>query len=275
VNFEFQYKTYMKENNILITSDSDILDYDLTAKILNVKKLKKENLKSNRIISNKSSSINSNKSLFKVINNPSPRDNDPEINKNNSDQIYYQANKSNFINNNILNPNYNLNSNASLLNAPSISKINNDFKDYKSLFGNNQNPKILLIDDQKFIRKSLANILYLILKEKILMWDIIEGGDGIDLLNYIIEDNKNNNIIKLIITDENMEFINGTKAIELIRYLENENKIIKNNNIVITSSAEENEELNKYYKGIGANDILAKPCTQENLLIILEKLKIF
>jgi len=197
------------------------------------------------------------------------------IRKNIGDRINYNFKNNDFINKkNFLSKNFEFNSNETILKPSLISKIIHDKNDYKYLLVYNRIPKILLIDDQKFVRSSLGNILNLILKEKKLKWDIIEGADGIDLLNYVIEDNKNNKMIKLIFTDENMEYINGTKAIEIIRYLEKGNKILKNNNILISTSEQDDKELKTFYKSIGVNFIFSKPCDKDSLLNIPEKMSI-
>ncbi len=54
---------------------------------------------------------------------------------------------------------------------------------------------------------------------------IIEGKDGVDLISHIIRDQLNQNRIACIITDENMEFLNGSDAIKIIRNLEKSNRI--------------------------------------------------
>jgi len=53
----------------------------------------------------------------------------------------------------------------------------------------------------------------------------LEGSDGIDTLKFIMDDQKNNNMIKCIITDELMEFVDGSLSISILRQLEKENKI--------------------------------------------------
>lgn len=135
--------------------------------------------------------------------------------------------------------------------------------------------KILIVDDHKFILDSLKNIIQISLKYLNLEnnFEVIEGRDGVDLLSYVIYDQINDNLIKCVITDENMEYINGSEAIEILRKLENSNKIKK---ILIVSLTAFVDDYNKNkIKNSGADYIFSKPCNQniisnfikENLLV--------
>jgi len=68
----------------------------------------------------------------------------------------------------------------------------------------------MIVDDNKFIRESLPVLVKNILKSynKINEYEVIEGSDGVDILSVLIDDQKNNNLLKCILTDENMEYIN-------------------------------------------------------------------
>jgi len=89
----------------------------------------------------------------------------------------------------------------------------------KNKCGKNINPivnikknKILIIDDHKIIRESLVVLIKKILKNlnKENIFEIIEGFDGVDILSSLIHDQSKENEIKCVITDENMEYINGS-----------------------------------------------------------------
>jgi len=69
---------------------------------------------------------------------------------------------------------------------------------------------ILVVDDNQFIRYSIKYILCEIFKEFKKDFQILEGCDGIDTLKFIMDDQKNNNLIKCLITDELMEFVDGS-----------------------------------------------------------------
>jgi len=87
--------------------------------------------------------------------------------------------------------------------------------------------------------------------------DIIEGADGVDLIYQIIKD-QTCNLIKAVIIDENMEYVNGSEAITFIRKLQSLNKV---KNIYISSITAFEDEFNKRnIMKSGADDILSKPC---------------
>ena len=56
-------------------------------------------------------------------------------------------------------------------------------------------------------------------KEKQLDYEIIQCTDGMDILKFILDENIFDHI-KIIITDENMEYLNGSEAIKIIRMIE-------------------------------------------------------
>jgi len=72
--------------------------------------------------------------------------------------------------------------------------------------------KILIIDDHKLIRESLVFLIKKALKNLKMnnYFEIIEGCDGVDMLNFLIKYQTKENEIKCIFTDENMEYINGS-----------------------------------------------------------------
>jgi len=80
--------------------------------------------------------------------------------------------------------------------------------------------------------------------------EIIKGDDGLDILSNVIEDQFNGNLIKCIITDENMEFINGTEAIGFLDRLQRRNKI-RSLSVIMLSSYEDN-----YMKKVNLNESL-------------------
>ena len=132
-------------------------------------------------------------------------------------------------------------------------------------FTNENNFTILVIDDHKFVRNSIVNLIKNVLKVlQIKNAEIIEGCDGIELLNIVMKDK--NNLIKYIFTDENMMFLNGSEAVRLIRKLEQDEKI-KNYKIVSITAFDDEETKNNILKS-GMNKILPKPCLKSDLLNI-------
>jgi CheY-like chemotaxis protein len=102
-------------------------------------------------------------------------------------------------------------------------------------------------------------------------YDVIQCYDGIDILNEVINDQKRiKSLIDLIITDENMDFINGTDAIALLRKLEHTKKIRVPHIVSSTTEAyiEEKMEILKVYK------IISKPVNKNSLINLLEGLSI-
>ncbi len=109
--------------------------------------------------------------------------------------------------------------------------------------------------------------------KKEIEYEIIEGKDGFDILNNIINDQYNNNLIKCVITHENMEYINGSEAIEIIRNLEKNQKI---KNVVIGTITAFQDEFNiTKIKSSGANQILPKPCSEKIMKDFFVDNKIF
>jgi signal transduction histidine kinase len=86
--------------------------------------------------------------------------------------------------------------------------------------------EIVIVDDNSMLLSSLKNMINKVLvKEKMDDLKITCGSDGIDLLKIIMDDQKNENIIKVVFVDEFMEYMNGSDAIRIIRDLENQSKI--------------------------------------------------
>ena len=128
---------------------------------------------------------------------------------------------------------------------------------------------IVVVDDHKFIRQTIIKLIEQVLCEsQINDIEIIELCDGIELLNTVIKDKSN--LIKCIFSDENMEFMNGSEAIRIIRKLEGNNRIPCYRIVSIT--AFEDIETKNYLSKSGFNSILIKPCTKSNIRNILQNL---
>ena len=135
-----------------------------------------------------------------------------------------------------------------------LSKTNFDF----SLnLRNEENLKIIVVDDQGLVRKNRINDV-----------ELIEFSDGIELLKEIIKD-KNYQII-YIFTDENMEFLNGSDTVKIIRKME-ENKKIQNYPIVSITAFEDTATRQKIINS-GVNSIIKKPCNKPDITNLLSKL---
>jgi hypothetical protein len=92
-----------------------------------------------------------------------------------------------------------------------------------------------------------------------------EASDGCDIIYSVFKDQMENKKIKSIITDGNMEFINSSEAIRILKGLEKNNKI---------KPAFEDEISRKIIKSSGVNYFFSKPCTENKLNKFFEEFKI-
>ncbi len=132
---------------------------------------------------------------------------------------------------------------------------------------NTNSIKLVIVDDHKFVREHTINLLKLLLKDfSNSLYEIVECCDGIELLNIVRLDTAN--LIKLILVDENMEYLNGSESVKIIRNLEF-NKKIKQYHIVSITAFDDEQTKERILKS-GVNSILNKPCNKSNLSIILK-----
>ena len=132
--------------------------------------------------------------------------------------------------------------------------------------------KILLIDDNHFINEASINVVSKVLKEAGSRMEIIVGSDGADLIYQVIQDQSKGNEIKCILTDENMEYINGSEAIRIVRKLEKSLKI-KFINIISVTGNEDSGSTNEIRKA-GAQLVLNKPLSKNVIKGILKDLNL-
>eukprot|EP00340_Litonotus_pictus_P007270 CAMPEP_0170528860 /NCGR_PEP_ID=MMETSP0209-20121228/14291_1 /TAXON_ID=665100 ORGANISM="Litonotus pictus, Strain P1" /NCGR_SAMPLE_ID=MMETSP0209 /ASSEMBLY_ACC=CAM_ASM_000301 /LENGTH=537 /DNA_ID=CAMNT_0010820275 /DNA_START=5008 /DNA_END=6621 /DNA_ORIENTATION=- len=83
---------------------------------------------------------------------------------------------------------------------------------------------IVVVDDSLHNRNTLCNLLRSIVKNQDLPITILSGNDGVDLLWYLIDDQENNRIL-CAFSDENMDYMNGSKAVEILRQYEKDRKL--------------------------------------------------
>lgn len=107
---------------------------------------------------------------------------------------------------------------------------------YLSVF--NDKLKIMVVDDNKYIRQSVKNVISTIMKNNKKDFEIVEGNDGVDIIEKLVKDQQRNSLIRCIVTDENMEYLNGSEAIKLLRDLERNNKF-KNTPIISLTAFED------------------------------------
>ena len=121
---------------------------------------------------------------------------------------------------------------------------------------NNTKNMILVVDDSKTLIKAVIKLLR---TNKFFNdnFRTIEGSDGIDILKYLMDDQINGSRIKLVITDENMEYLCGSSAISIIRDLQLHNKM-KDIFIVSLTAFIDEENISNIMKK-GADLVLSKP----------------
>ena len=123
--------------------------------------------------------------------------------------------------------------------------------------------KILVVDDSKYILDAMKNLIKKILKETKCGLEVITGLDGVDIIKNVIDDQTQGNLIKCIITDENMDHINGSEAIKFLRSLERQNKI--KHVIIISATSQEGIQSINYIKEAGAQLVMSKPLSRQTL----------
>lgn len=148
------------------------------------------------------------------------------------------------------------------LTRPPIKKRSNS-----QLLLNLNKKKIIVADDTDSIRKSIRKLL--LKNSKILTdFEIIEVKDGIEILNQIVSDQTEGNKIKMIITDENMEYMSGSAAISILKNLEKDSKI---KSVYIASlTAFDSEDTKNSILNKGADIVLKKPIEFSELNRMIE-----
>ena len=102
-------------------------------------------------------------------------------------------------------------------------------------------------------------------------YNTIKVSDGYDIINIFLNDELRKKI-KLILTDENMDFLNGSEAIKFIRQFENSKK--ETPKFLVSLSANEDTSMNQYLSDCGADRILNKPFSKSNCRELFKELKL-
>jgi len=130
-------------------------------------------------------------------------------------------------------------------------------------------PKVLIADDNEIINNSNKKMVSEILNEKGFEFEIIQLFDGLEIIKYILNNNNNYEKIKLILTDESMDCMNGSEAISFIRNFE-KRKGLKPIQIVSLTCYENLATTNNILK-TGADLVLCKPVSKSKLIDIIYK----
>ncbi len=127
----------------------------------------------------------------------------------------------------------------------------------------------MIVDDCISILDSLSKILMEIIKESNSDIKVIKGNDGIDTLKLVYDDQFQDSSIKLIISDENMEFLNGSESFKILKKLEKSTKIKPIKFAILTSDLK-----NDYYQSIGIDKIIDKKYDKNCFRYVLKDLSI-
>ncbi len=156
------------------------------------------------------------------------------------------------------------NMNISLNSQTDSSSSENNLTKKSSSQYRQQSKKIMIVDDNKFINDSIKHLIESIIREFKLDFEVIQGADGIDLLKALVDDQKQGNLIECVFTDENMEYMNGSEAIRIIRDMEKSNKI--KNLKLFSITGQEDIQSSKVILASGADNVLGKPVNKSLLI---------
>lgn len=228
--------------------------------------------------------FNSNKELYSLI-----KSNNSNINLfNNNNNNFWINNSKNQFNNNLEigislnngltsdNNNILINNNIHITNNMLSNQCNLSEKSIKLNSNNKVNSNSLrkcktfiIGDDMTDIRNSIKNLLLQIYANEEI--NIIECADGIEIIYEIyrqfISGNTNNNI-SCVITDQYMNFLNGTDVLKVINKLSEENKIRKMKTVVLTAFLD-SSNLN-FIQKYNPDKLLNKPLSKQQLTKLLK-----
>jgi signal transduction histidine kinase len=148
-----------------------------------------------------------------------------------------------------------------------LAKYNNNNNCICNISNLNNNT-IIVVDDEILTRKSTIRRIEKFCKVYNQDLNILEASDGIECIYYIYQCYKLNINIKFIISDENMNFINGTYSAEIINRVYESKNLRKIKFYIL--SAYENMNINDM-KGVCKS--FTKPLSEKHYLAIYEDLQ--
>lgn len=125
--------------------------------------------------------------------------------------------------------------------------------------------EIILVEDNP----DDAKLTIRALKKGNLANNLLHLSDGEEVIQYLNQ-NKNNNLPKLILLDLKMPKIDG---LEVIQHLKKDAKL-KSIPIVVLTSSKENKDIKKAYE-LGANAYIVKPVDFENFSQAVSEIGVF
>jgi len=125
------------------------------------------------------------------------------------------------------------------------------------------------VDDNQIICDTMKRLIKTVLDEVKSEIEIVTFQDGFDILKFVIENEKRLQNIKCIFTDENMDFMNGSEAIKLLRIFEKKEKFV--HIYVISTTCYEDPKQVNYILSSGADMVLSKPISKNSIINCFEK----
>lgn len=147
--------------------------------------------------------------------------------------------------------------------------IVNDRSSHHNVPANPNKNIIVVVDDSNEMKKSVINILNS--DSRFDNFEILPASDGTELVYLVTQDQYNGNRIKLVLSDEEMNFLNGSDAIKILKNMESNYRIKPIKYISLTSH--ESSQYERLYQ-IGFDKIITKPLRKDNLKIIFETLQL-
>jgi signal transduction histidine kinase len=140
-------------------------------------------------------------------------------------------------------------------------------------FDSNKILNIILVDDEHFTRQSTNRIINRISKELNININIIQADDGIECLYYLYKSIRIGQKISCILSDETMNYLNGTKCAEVVNSIILSKKISQIPFYIITAY----ESMCHFSTSSKAADsyikqVLTKPLTKEVAKKIIKSL---
>jgi CheY-like chemotaxis protein len=153
----------------------------------------------------------------------------------------------------------------------SIKNIKNSFfaSDINNEPLNNNNIKILILDDESLIRSSIKRHIFKINKEENLSKKIstFEAENCFEALQLIYSNFQNKIFFNIVLIDEYMPFMKGSTMIKLMKSLSQEGNFY--NILFVSYTAFNTLEKKKYILDQGADHILNKPISYEDFKLFL------
>lgn len=130
---------------------------------------------------------------------------------------------------------------------------------------------ILVVDDDYMCRKNAKRMAKDILADFMnLNLGVIKASDGLDTLNFIIKDQLKHSHIKMIIRDENMNYLNGSDSYKILDRLASLKKLSKIPMIILTAF-EDSDILFRLKESGCIDEIMRKPMNKSSLKKIIRR----